>query len=284
MTALYMGVSPASDSSAKIETGVYLRMGAYVSDTAEVDEASYFPSNYTDGLDNSDGIFMTSVGSYILTASDDACVEINGAYSQKIADGDHDMTLESGDFKVTMEEKGFVLKGTNKYLIESHHVDGITIEASKGKVSGKGKNIYEHTFGAYLKQVVGTEKKVIKKTSTNVNVAWVYPIYVTAVATTKMASLSMKVVDASFQVLKISSGVLGTSFGYASYAVIPDDTGFAILYIKARGVQLETQAMDMKKEGVKTTLGIVGLHQAISKAGVSGIKTNFGLKAKYPGV
>jgi len=284
MTQVYMGVSPASDDTAAIETGVYMRMGTHVADPTIVDEATHLPSIYTGGLAASEGIFITSVGSFIVDSADRAYIEYGGSLTQKIVDGDYDTTVDSGNVKLTMQQKGFKLKGSKKFLVESHHVNGITIEASDGKVSSKAKAVYNHTFGAYLKQVVGTQKKITQEDSTNVSLAWVYPLYLTAVATGKMATLSLKVADGNFKALKVSSGGLATSFGYVSIAVIPDDTGFAIMYIKARGVQLETKAMDLKKKGVKTTFGVALLHRCAAKAKMGGIRTHFGIKSKFPGV
>ncbi|MHA7776834.1 hypothetical protein [Roseibium sp. M-1] len=286
MTNIYMGVSPVSDDTLGIENGVYMRLGSYVADASVVDEASHFPSVYTDGLSSSEGIFITSAGSYVVETSGDATIEIGGSLTQKILSGNSDTTVEAGNVSLTMEDKGFSLtaKDNSKFLVESSHVDGITIEAANGKVSSKGDTIYNHTFGSYLKQVIGSTKKIIKETSTNVSVAWTFPIYLSAAVSAKLCSMSIKIADASETDLKISSG--GAKFGvvYLSNNVITHDMGYSVLYFKMRGIQLESAVSKRDLLGWKNIFNVASMDTAMFLTGcTSTVEAHIGIESKMPG-
>jgi hypothetical protein len=281
-----MGVSPVSDASLGIENGVYLRMGTHVSDPAVVDEASHFPSVYSGGLAASDGIFITTAGSYIVQATGSATIEIGGSLTQKTRDGNCDTTVDDGDVSIAMDKKGFSLKAKNNasFLVQSDHVDGIYIEAPDGKVSSKGDAIYNHTFGAYLKQVVGSTKKIIEKESTNVSVSWVIPLYLTAAISAKVCSMSLKVADASATDLKISSGGAKLGFVFLSNNVITHDMGYSVIYFKMRGIQLEYAAAKNDLSGWKNVFNVASMKTALAKSNyTSSVEAHLGIESKMPG-
>jgi len=286
MTTLYMGVSPANDDTLGIENGTYLRMGTYVSDTAEVDEASHFPSIYSGGLAASDGIFITTAGSYITQASGSGTIEIGGTLTQKVIDGNYNTTVEAGDVAIATDTKGFSLtaKDNKSFLVQSNHVDGIFFEAPDGKVSSKGDAIYNHTFGAYLKQVVGSTKKIIEKESTNVSVSWVIPLYLTAAISAKVSSMSLKVADASATDLKISSGGAKLGFVFMSVNVITHDMGYSVIYFKMRGIQLEYAAAKNDLSGWKNLFNVASMKTALAESSyTSSVEAHIGIESKMPG-
>jgi len=286
MTTLYMGVSPASDDTLGIENGTYLRMGAYVSDTSAVEEASHFPSIYSGGLASSDGIFITTAGSYITQAAGSGTIEIGGTLTQKVIDGNVNTTVEGGDVAITTDKKGFSLtaRDNSSFLVQSNHVDGIFFEAPDGKVSSKGVAIYNHTFGAYLKQVVGSTKKIIEKESTNVSVSWVIPLYLTAAISAKVCSMSLKVADASATDLKISSGGAKLGFVFMSINVITHDMGYSVIYFKMRGIQLEYAAAKNDLTGWKNIFNVASMKTALAESSyTSSVEAHIGIESKMPG-
>jgi len=286
MTTLYMGVSPASDDTLGIENGTYLRMGTYVGDPAEVDEASHFPSIYSGGLAASDGIFITTAGSYITQASGSGTIEIGGTLTQKVIDGNYNTNVEAGDVTINTDAKGFSLtaRDNKSFLVQSNHVDGIYFEAPDGKVSSKGDAIYNHTFGAYLKQVVGSAKKIVEKESTNVSVSWVIPLYLTAAISAKISSMSLKVADASATDLKISSGGAKLGFVFMSVNVITHDMGYSVIYFKMRGIQLEYAAAKNDLSGWKNFFKVASMDTALFLAGTtSSVEAHIGIESKMPG-
>ncbi|MEP3665530.1 MAG: hypothetical protein ABJN42_02215 [Roseibium sp.] len=286
MTSVYMGVSPAGDATQRIEKGAYMRLGAHVGDPAEVDEASRFPAIYTGGIAGSDGIFITTAGSYIVEANGTANIEIGGTLTQKVKTGDCTTTVESGDVALALDSKGFSLSATDNssFLVESHHAGGITIKAPAGKVSSKGSAIYNHTFGAYLKQVVGSQKKIVEKTSTNVSIAWVIPLYLSGAVSTKYCSMSLKVADASETDLKVSAGGVKIGFVYLSNNVITHDMGYSILYYKKRGIQLEYAAKSNKLEGWGDLFNTASMKSALAQSDYkTSIAAHIGIESKMPG-
>ncbi|WP_157739019.1 hypothetical protein [Labrenzia sp. VG12] len=286
MTTLYMGVSPASDDTLGIENGVYMRLGSYVSDPAEVDEASHLPTSvYSGGLAASDGIFITTAGSYIVEASKEGHIEIGGSLTQKNRDGHCNTTVGAGDVTITTDTKGFSLtaRGNSKFNVTSHHVDGIFIEAPDGKVSSKGDAIYNHTFGAYLKQVVGSTKKIIQKESTNVSLALVLPVYLSGAVGWKMCSMNLKVFDASETDLKISSGGIKLGFVYLSNNVITHDMGYSILYYKKRGIQLEYAVKKNDLKGWSDFFSTAKMKTALAQSQyTSSVEAHIGIESKMP--
>lgn len=286
MTTLYMGVSPASDDTLGIENGTYLRMGSYVADTSEVDEASHFPSIYSGGLAASDGIFITTAGSYILQAGGSGTIEIGGTLSQKVLDGSCNTIVDGGDISISTDARGFSLTARDNasFLVQSNHVDGIYIEAPDGKVSSKGDAIFNHTFGAYLKQVVGSTRKIVEKESTNVSVAWVIPLYLTAAISAKICSMSLKVADASATDLKISSGGAKLGFVFMSVNVITHDMGYSVIYFKMRGIQLEYAAAKNDLSGWKNFFNVASMETALAKSNyTSSVEAHLGIESKMPG-
>jgi len=286
MTTLYTGVSPAGDDTLGVEHGVYLRLGSHVSDPSDVDEASHFPSVYSGDLAGSDGIFISSVGSYLVESAGPGHIEVGGGLTQKIRDGDCDTSVESGDITIETAEKGFSLtaKDNSSFLVETSGFEGIAIEAPDGKVSSKANTIYNHTYGAYLKQVVGCTHKLIERESTNVSLSWVIPLYLTVAFSLKACSISVKVAEGSVTVLKLSSGVAKLGAVFVSKNVITHDMGYSIIYFKARGIQLEYAAKKEDLSGWKDFFKVASMGQAMAETDFSSVAEAFiGINSKMPG-
>ena len=288
MTYTYMGVSPESDANASVETGVYLRMGTY-SDETGVTEYDEMPSTYksayaVDVADDHEGIFITSCGSYIVHNEGKAYIELQNGLDQKVTDGDVKTTVSDGDVNITTTTGGVSITGKSSYDIKSYGAFGIAFEAPDGKVSSSGKNIYKDTYGAYLKQVAANYEKNLESASYNISCSLLTGIYITIAFSHKLSSLSIKLADASAKVAKASGGAVSLGIGLAARAVIPNDIALALLYIKARGIQLETCVIDAKKEPMyRGKLGLVSLKTASAQAKTTALKAHIGLKSKMPG-
>ncbi|POF33772.1 hypothetical protein [Roseibium marinum] len=300
MAYTYLGVPPRSGQSAAIETGVYLRMGTYVDD-ASVNEAGEFPGHFytapdtndaavmataeNAALSTSEGIFITTVGTYVVQARDAATVEIQNGVNQDLTGdaGTWSTTVESGDIAIDIRNGAFNVTGKTSYLIESDTSD-VKFTASNGKISTSGNYIYNHTYGSYIKWVDANSTSGVQGTKTNVSIALVMSFYGALVLSAKVSSLSMKVESASATGVKIGGGGISLGMTWYAHDIVANDIKVAWMYIKYRGVQLESTAAQTDTTGLMSIDGhTVSLNKAAAIANTSTLKGAFGITSTLPG-
>jgi hypothetical protein len=284
MAYLYFAVPPLGNAAAAVVTGVYLRMGTYVNDPANpVDEASVIPATYTGGASASEGILISSAGTYIVTVfENEGHIELmDGATLNVTGEGDMTTTIESGNVSMTIANGAFTLEGHSGFNVKSEDGD-ISIAAEGGKVSSKGNYIYNHTYGYYVKINLGAKKSGTLQTSTNVSVSVNLSIYLALLFSVVMASLDIKVVAASVKGLIISTGLFQLDFNNEASIMLGMDTKYSLVYLKFRGIQLEHALVDSKQKLAKNKNNNVEMKTAMARAEMAGVKTWFGLGAKFP--
>jgi hypothetical protein len=283
MAYLYFGVPPLANPAAAVVAGVYLRMGAYVNDPANpLDEASVIPASFTGGASASEGILISSSGTYIVTVLDEGHIELmDGATLTVTGDGAMTTTVESGNVSMTIANGAFALEGHSGYSVKSEDGD-ITITAENGKVSSKGDYIYNHTYGSYVKINLGAKKSGTLQTSTNVSVSTNISIYLALLFSVVMASLDIKLLAASVKGLIISTGLFQLDFNNEASIQVGMDTKYSLVYLKFRGIQLESALVDSKTKLAKNKNNNVEMKTAMARAELAGVKTWFGLGAKFP--
>lgn len=302
MANIYMGLPPqGSPPSTPIETGVYLRMGTYVHDLAfPVDEFSRMPigyrSLYSDAV-ASEGIFITSAGVYIVIGLDEAHFEIEdgvglaitgdkGSMSTTVKEGDIEIAIETGVVRtVGSSKKGAVYIEGHKAFNVTSESGNIGVAAKKGKVSSKGDYIYTHTYGSYYKQANANKKSGTHGQDTNVSISLNMSFYGAVLFSAKMLTMSVKIVSITAPLLQMSvNAVLAVDFNGEGRAYVAEDAKFAFLYIKYRGIQLESDKAKTAATGLKNKAGLVSLRTGLAKANASPLKASFGLVSEIPGV
>jgi hypothetical protein len=297
-----MGLPPqGSPPSTPIETGVYLRMGTYVDDLAHpVDEFSRMPigyrSLYSDAI-ASEGIFITTAGVYIVIGLDEAYFEIEDGLGLSITSDDGSMTttVKQGDVEIAIENGVVRTIGSEKkgaVYIEGHKAFDVTsdagnigVAAKKGKVSSKGDYIYTHTYGSYYKLANASKKSGTHGADTNVSIALNMSFYGAVLFSAKMLTISVKLASITAPLLQMSvNAVLAIDFNGEARAYVAEDAKFAWLYIKYRGIQLESDKTKTSAAGLKNKAGLVSLRTGLSKANASPLMASFGLVSKIPGV
>jgi hypothetical protein len=101
----------------------------------------------------------------------------------------------------------------------------------------------------------------------------------------KLLVISVKIASASATLLTQSVGVLAVDFNIEARAIVVSDTKYAFLYIKYRGIQLESDAKKTAATGlIDKDTKLVSLDKGLTKANTSPLKAAFGLVSNIPGV
>lgn len=286
MTYIYTGVSPSGNSSAGVETGVYVRLGTHV--PGGVDEFNQLPSRFVSDTGATDasateGILITSCGTYVLAAAGTGDIQYEGGLKQNVTGG-MKTSVNDGDCATRLAQGAIAITGKKGFEVKAETGD-LTIEATEGKVSVSADYIYKHTFGSYLKRTDGKLTKGVQGESTNVSLALVGCFYASAVLSASLASLSLKVFSYSVKIVKVSTGLFSFSCLKQSHSYIGSETAYSWMYIKTRKVQLQSTKANIKpSEILGYHSGLVSLSQAIAHAGSSGIRGVRGLQTTIPGI
>jgi hypothetical protein len=285
MAYLYMAVPPQGSTAAPV-TGVYLRMGTFVDDTTNpVDEAGHMPTSFTGGASASEGIFITSAGTYIVTALDEGHIEVQGGVTETVtgADGAMTTTVDEGEVSITIDNGAFNLTGKSSFEVTSESAD-ISISAKKGKVSTTGDYVFNHTYGTYIKMNLGGKNTSVIGPDTNVSVSLNMSFYGSLLLTFKLMTIGFKLVSCTVTLLVMNVGLFSIDYNWQNSMTVSEDAKYAYFYIKYFGMKLESVSANVKWTGaINKTTKAVWLHQAVSKASWTNIASVFGLNSKIPG-
>lgn len=281
MSYVLFGVPSQASPTGSVVAGVYLRMGTYVNDDPAIIEAGYMAHTYTGGASASEGIFIASSGTYIVTALDEGHIELLNGATMTVTTGAVTTTVEDGNVSMTVNNGPFLLQGKSAYKVTSEHGD-IDVVAENGKVSTKGHYVYNHTFGAYIKMTAGAKKSGITQTSTNVSVSLNISIYLAVLVTGVMSSLSLTFYNESLKGFILSVGGIQFDFNVDNSMWLEQDWKFSFIYLKFRGIQLEEQVVKANNSFLKTKSKLADAKKAIAEVKNQGVKNHNGIMAKFP--
>ena len=291
MAHLYMAVPPQGSPTAAVETGVYLRMGTYINDpTHPINEYSQMPSGFTSSNSDataSEGIFITSAGTYIVTALDEGHIEVQDGVTQVLtgSDGSMTTTVKEGNVSTTIANGAFNLTGKSSFKVISYlssDTDGISIKAAKGKVSSKGNYVFNHTYGSYVKIAHANKKSGVHGPDTNVSISLNLGFYGAVLFSAKLLTIGFKIFSASATGFTMTVGVVAIDFNNSATAYVGEDAKFAWLYIKYRGIQLEGTIVKDSTSLVDKKTGLVSFRKGLAEARKAGIWTAYGIASKIP--
>ena len=291
MVHLYMAVPPQGSPTAAVETGVYLRMGTYVHDTTNpINEYSQMPSGFTSSntdATTSEGIFITTAGTYIVTALEEAYIEVQNGVTQALtgSDGSMTTTVKEGNVSITIANGSFNLKGHSSFKVTSHldsSENGISIKAENGKVSTKGDYVFNHTYGSYIKIAHANKKSGVHGPDLNISISLNLGFYGAVLFSAKLLTIGFKIFSASATGFTMTVGVVSLDFNDSATAYVDEDAKFAWLYIKYRGIQLEGTIVKDSASLVNKKTGLVSFSKGIAEARKAGIWTAYGIASKIP--
>jgi hypothetical protein len=291
MAYLYFAVPPqGAAATTPIETGVFFRMGTYANDPGyPVDEYSQMPASFkalNTTAQASEGIFITSSGTYIVNALDEGHIEIENGVTQALTGdkGSMTTTVKEGNISMEIANGAFNLEGHSFFNVTSENGD-IGISAKAGKVSSKGNYVYTNTYGSYIVMVYANKTSGTIGPDTNVSISLNIALYGAVLFSGKLLVISFKIASATATLASVSLIGFTLDFNMEASAIVTMENKTAWLYIKYRGIQLES---DSKKTSATALLKkdqkMVGFFSGLSKANVSPLKAAFGLRTHIPGV
>ena len=295
MSFIYMGVpTDVSGGSTLPEDGVYLRMGTYVDD-GSVDEEGIAPSEFLNdfGISDSEGILISSAGTYIVKNNDLAYQEFQNGIVQSVNgdDGTVTMTLKQeddtykADADIDVTDGDIRIEGKKSFLVKSDlsdDEDGINIKAENAKLTETAKVIKKYTSSSYKSYVYKDYTKGYQNVKLTTAVSLVCTHSSGAIVSAKVASISEKLFATSVKGLKISSGLTSLGIVGTARSYQLEDQKRAFFYVKYRGVQLDAKTVGLKTAALDSKLCAGRVCQALAKASVSDMKAVFGLKSKIP--
>ena len=133
---------------------------------------------------------------------------------------------------------------------------------------------------------VGSRKKSgTTGPDTNVSISLNMSFYAAVLLSAKLMVISVKIASATSTLWTVSTGVLAVDFNMQARAIVVSDTKYAFLYIKYRGIQLESDSKLTAATGlIDKDTKLVSLEKGLTKANTSALKAAFGLVSNIPGV
>jgi hypothetical protein len=289
MTYLVMGLPPqGASATTPVEDGVYLRMGTYMNDTAHpVNEYARMPKSFRDANKDataSEGIFITSCGTYVIIALDEGHVELENGITTALTGDSGSMTTTVDDGDVTMDVAlGSVTLQANSFFDVTSTDGDISVKAEAGKVSTAGNYIYNHTYGTYIASVLANKRSGTHGTDTNVSLSLNISYNGDVSASTNAMIMSVKLASVTATLFSASGGVANMDVNVTARAFLLEDIKVALVYIKYRGIQLETAKFNDETKAMRNRIDTVWIWSALAKAGVAGVGAAYGLTSKIPG-
>lgn len=269
-------------------SGVFLRLGYWRNG---VSEYGYMPEPYRKAEStevNSNGIFITSSGNFVLTALEDAHLQYRGDIETDI-NGGFDDTNSQGDVSVYLDGGDITIESNKNVHVESD-TGSMVFDAERAKASVRARHVNSYTVGQHLKKLGGTLTKIAKggqAVSTNVSLSLMLTYYQQPTLSLK-AGLTISVCPFSISAvtMKVSAvaAVKLSIYAAKSWKYTMDDVAFTFCYAKIRGFQFENVAAGNEAKALgKLCNTTITLFQAGAHVTLDNFKFAMGITSDLPG-
>ena len=269
----------AETTNGSILDGVFLRLGECSPDETNT---NIYPSTYGGTKDESEGVFLTSCGNFVLHVLGKAFYRYESGLKQTFngANSAYTTTVNSGNHSKNLKGKfEYKSKKVQNYTSDS---GSISIISNNAAVSLSSKNEISY-YNTYSRIIHANRETSTKQTNTSVHGALAISGYGSMTLSKKIMAISMKGMSLSIKPLAASVAILSLKVYGTSMKLAAEDLAVCYIYAKTRAVQVESGAKHSQVEGLKYYGKAVRANTAAAATGTSAFKGGFGMICKLPG-